>query len=185
MSDNYGHQRKAESLDFATALATGDDLGAVIRSHLYLERELNHFNEARVDPAVLKVFKPRYNQKVRLAVALGLSEHFAAPLLYIGDIQNTFAHELQPQLTLEQTKRLYAILGQQLKDAASQSFERIKANSSDEHFPSSFSSLSPRDQLSVIMVPLWTHLVTEVHFTLHKYETTTPVRDSSFKPERP
>jgi hypothetical protein len=167
---DYGRQRRAEVQAFAEALTLGDDLGAVIRAHLYLERELNHFNEALVDPAVLRVFKPRYNQKVRLAVALGLPEHFAGPLSCIGDIRNTFAHELHPSLTEAQMKRFYESLNEDLKADAQQSFELLRESKLGAHVLRSISDLSPRDQLALYMVQLWTKLVTAVHFSLRQRE---------------
>lgn len=166
MHEEYKQQRKAEVASWAEAVASGDDLGAVIRSHLYLERELNHFNEACVDPAVLKVFKPRYHQKIRLAIALGLPKHFEAPLACIGDIRNTFAHELHPKLTEAQANRLFEALSDELKVEAQKALRTMVDSALGPHIQQSFSDLSPRDKFSVCMMPLWTNLVTCVYKVL-------------------
>ena len=163
---DYVRQRREEVQAFADSLALGDDLGAVIRAHLYLERELNYFIEAVVDPAVLKVLKPRYHQKVRLAVALGLPERFAGSLSCIGEIRNTFAHELHPVLTQAQVNRFFDALGEDLQSKAQQSFISIRATRPGADVVRSIFDIAPRDQFSIYMVQLWTALVTAVFFLI-------------------
>ena len=70
----------SEQESFITALARGDELGAVIRAQIYIEHELIGFIRSRLAaPDSLTDADLSYARLVRLALALGLSSEFAKP----------------------------------------------------------------------------------------------------------
>ena len=90
----------SEQESFITALARGDELGAVIRAQIYIEHELIGFIRSRLAaPDSLTDADLSYARLVRLALALGLSSEFAKPLQAFARIRNHFAHRLDTELT--------------------------------------------------------------------------------------
>jgi hypothetical protein len=91
---------------FFASLRGEDQLGAVVRAHIHIEARLNQLLEA-LTPHPKHLPNLRDEQRLRLAVALGLNENILAPLKILGDIRNTFGHRLDVTLTSEMVDRLF------------------------------------------------------------------------------
>ncbi|SRR6266568_62394 len=83
---------------FLRALFAQDELGAVVRAHILIEGQVNRIVEhLLVDPKSLPHL--RFEQTVRLMVALGASEELSEPLIELGRIRNAFGHRADTRLT--------------------------------------------------------------------------------------
>ena len=91
---------------FFDSLRGEDQLGAVVRAHIHIEARLNQVLEA-LTPHPKHLPNLRYEQRLRLAVALGLSESFLSPLKILGDIRNAFGHRLDVTLAPDMVDRLF------------------------------------------------------------------------------
>lgn len=83
---------------FLKALQGEDALGAVVRAHIHLEARLQLVLEA-LTPYPTHLPNLRYEQRVKLAVALGLDERILPALTKLGHIRNAFGHRLDVALT--------------------------------------------------------------------------------------
>src|SRR5215213_3591554 len=68
------------------ALCRSDELGAVIRAHLFVEHEVNEFIGARMPAGAFEALDLEYSAKVKLALALGLDRSFKGPLNSLGNM---------------------------------------------------------------------------------------------------
>lgn len=94
---------KILSTPFIKDLTHEDELGAVVRAHLHIEASLNKILEEITEkPDLLP--RLRFEQKIKLAAALGLREDLILPLKILGDIRNKFSHRLDAKLTKEMMK---------------------------------------------------------------------------------
>jgi len=92
---------------FFNSIRGEDQLGAVVRAHIHIEARLSQLLEALTpDPKHLPNL--RYEQRLRLAVALGLSASILAPLKILGEIRNAFGHRLDVTLTTNMVDQLFA-----------------------------------------------------------------------------
>lgn len=139
----------------AKALAAEDELGVVIRAHLFLERELNTFIGARVPVQVLDVLKLTYSRKVDVSITLGLPSFYAPPLHWVGKKRNLFAHHIETTLTTEDAKAFHRAL---THSAPSTSFTILEYAPLVLH-GKSFAELSPREQFSTGIVFLWGNML--------------------------
>lgn len=82
-----------------SVLLNEDDLGKVVRIHIYIEDLINTYvNKAIDSPIYLKKLNLDYSGQVNLALCLGLSDALQKPLNAIGKIRNDFAHRLNQKL---------------------------------------------------------------------------------------
>ncbi len=85
--------------DFMHALFAEDELGAVIRAHIMIEAQVNDIVDSLAfDPKALP--RLRFEQNVRLMVALGASHELLEPLIELGRIRNAFSHRIDTNLTI-------------------------------------------------------------------------------------
>ena len=91
---------------FFQALLGEDPLGAVVRAHIHVEARVN-LVLAALTPHPRHLPNLRYEQRARMAVALGLHEEILQPLKVLGDIRNEFAHSLDVTLTDAMVERLW------------------------------------------------------------------------------
>ena len=97
---------------FFDALRGEDSLGAVVRAHIHLEARLQLVLDA-LTPHPNQLPTLRYEQRVKLAVALGLDERMLPALTKLGDIRNAFGHRLDVELTDAMVDDLFAVLGKE------------------------------------------------------------------------
>jgi hypothetical protein len=91
---------------FFDAIRGEDQLGAVVRAHIHIEARLNQVVEA-LTPHPDELPSLRYEQRAKLAVALGLDGRILNPLLELGRIRNAFAHRLDVKLTDSMVAKLF------------------------------------------------------------------------------
>jgi hypothetical protein len=138
--------------NFLSALLAEDELGVVIRAHIYIEASLNEFNEACI-PVPQHIPNLRFQQRIDLACALGLKPEYGPALKVLGHMRNAFAHKLNTKLTRESVEKLYCALSKTAKEAVEQSFRKTKSQLLAEKGPD-FQNLEPKDQFVLIAVSL-------------------------------
>jgi hypothetical protein len=98
-------KRAQQSFDdrFSDALVGDDELAAVLRSHLIIERALKSFVEEMLpNPKGLSIGSLknlRYEQIVDLALAFGILPWVDSPLRRLGRIRNKLSHDINFRLT--------------------------------------------------------------------------------------
>jgi hypothetical protein len=101
---------KFATLDaFHNALLAEDPLGAVVRAHIHIEERLNLVLKA-LTPHPKHLPSLRYEQRVKLAGALGLNDSILPALSKLGDIRNAFGHRLDVTLTDAMVDELFSLL---------------------------------------------------------------------------
>jgi hypothetical protein len=150
----------AEQDQFFKVVRGEDELGVVVRSHIYVESALVYLlKQLVVDGAYLEKLNLDYAQRVNLAVALGLKPEHAPPLLALGTIRNAFAHRLNTKLTKDRVDNLYKQFSSADKEILHAIFKRISSNG-QLHGVSSLRSLPPKDQFALLAVALRAWLLT-------------------------
>jgi hypothetical protein len=141
-------------------LGNEDDLGVVIRAHIYIEHELTEFIQARLsDPSILKPLHPTYEDKVLLAVGLGLSQDYQAALANIGKLRNGFAHELRGSLGQQEANNLRRAMAVEALDIARRSYAATREKLASNR-PKKLEQQEPRDEIALYLVVLWSALAT-------------------------
>jgi hypothetical protein len=138
-------------------VAGEDDLGVVLRSHLWVEYELGEFITASlVNPKALRQSMD-YADKVRLALALGLERSLERPLNTIGTIRNRFAHKLGEKIAKSDVDSLYKSFPTTMKDAVQKGRQDTKKILGPMH-PSINETSVPRVQYALCAISLWAAL---------------------------
>ncbi len=90
------------------ALDCEDDLGKVVRSHVIIENIIVMFIESRLkNKTYLKKMGLTFEQKTNLALALGLDKNWSQPLSCLGNIRNSFAHNLRGEINKSDANNFY------------------------------------------------------------------------------
>ncbi len=143
-----------EQDNFLTAVRGEDELGAVIRSHIYVESALVFLLEHLVvDRKYLEKLDLDYSQRIDLAIALGLKAEHAPPLRALGTIRNAFAHRLNAKLTKDRVDALYKQFSASDKEILHAAFKRTSSQVPIEG-AKSLRSLSEKDQFALMAVAL-------------------------------
>ena len=88
------------------ALMGEDELGIVLRAHFHVEAAVDRLTKAMLrHPRHLP--KLRYEQKAKLACAIGLDESIFPPLKELGDLRNSFGHQVGAKLTVGGVRKLF------------------------------------------------------------------------------
>lgn len=144
---------------FVEAITTEDELGSVIRSHIYIEHELSEFIRASCPNSdALKGFE--YSEKIRIAIALGLDSKWKPALELIGAIRNRFAHRLDYQITPQDAaafSKSFTDFAQADIVAGYQDMREISASP----FPKDFGANTPRIRVMHCMIYLRAGLIVE------------------------
>jgi hypothetical protein len=129
---NFRVEEKVRAL--GAALVGDDDLGKIVRGHIYIEHELQDLIFfAAPNPNELERFdKIEYSEKVQLALVLGMNPLLKPALAAVGNLRNKFSHQLDMKLGIDQANNLVASLPplskrkfqKLLKEALSQMPER-------------------------------------------------------------
>ena len=110
---------------FVAALMGQDELGIVVRAHIYIEARLIELLEHMVvDRKHLNQMDLDYAQRVHLTIALGLKPQHAPPLLALGTLRNTFAHRPEAKLTKDRVDNLYKAFSSEDKKIVQAAFTR-------------------------------------------------------------
>jgi hypothetical protein len=138
--------------DFLASLFGEDELGVVVRAHIHIEAQLNELLRHLVpEPSFLP--RLRFEQRVNLAVALGLFEAALGPLKKLGDIRNAFGHKLKVSLTREMVDDLWSTFTPEHKAIVLGAHEAARKALPDKRLPD-FDQLGPRDKFISIAVSL-------------------------------
>jgi|GEM_PF-1420382 hypothetical protein len=104
-----------------------DDLGVVIRTHIIVEKYLNHLIDSLVsNQKYIREMHLDYLSTVRLAIALGLDDRFEKVLKCLGSLRNGFAHNLRPEISKEDVNNLYKALSAEEKKILNQSVDSTR-----------------------------------------------------------
>lgn len=117
--------QSATDQEFFDALRGEDELGAVIRAHIHIEARLQQVLEA-LTPVPEQLPKLRYEQRVKMAAALGLNENAVRPLKKLGEIRNQFGHRLDVTLTAGMVNDLFESLAEEDKAVIRAGYESTK-----------------------------------------------------------
>lgn len=140
---------------FIKALLAEDELGCVIRSHLYIEAQIDRYLDlAVVDPKYLKDLDLSYAKKVDLLCCLGFDAQFRGALKRLGKLRNDFAHDLSSCLTQKVVNDLYNVLPEFGQKAVVISIELLHQHFGDSGQPPKYRTLLPKSQFVLIVLNL-------------------------------
>jgi hypothetical protein len=141
--------------EFITALLAEDEVGSVIRSHLYVETQLSKYLELTVfEPKFLDELDLSYAKKINLACCLGFDPKFSGALKRIGKLRNDFAHDLSSSLSKKVVADLFNALPEFGQQAVHISVGMLHQMCSVVSQPSKYEQLSPKMQFVLIALNL-------------------------------
>jgi len=130
--------------DLYEATKGEDDLGVVIRSHIIIENGLNSFIERLMyDKKEFRKINLEFDKKVKLAVSLGLTDRFKAPLCSLGKLRNQFAHTIRSEISAQDANNLYKSFSAEDKKVLHDSLVRTRKEL-PEHRVDEYKNLAPR-----------------------------------------
>jgi hypothetical protein len=149
--------------ELSKALLEEDELGVVLRSHLYIEHKLDELLSIMVPfPSFYEEMNLNYANKVKLACAMGLDPDFKPMLLALGTIRNKFSHNLNKKIDDEMVRNLHSVAHKNLRDSLP---EFVNQSLSESEAISSFNEAHPRDQFTSLIATLWIVLCGAVNET--------------------
>jgi len=94
-------ERLAEGGRFLTSILSEDDLGAIIRAHIFIEAKLLRLIEKGLaKPGAVKLTRVPFEVKVGLAIAVGsVPESLRSALLHVNALRNRLAHDIHKPVT--------------------------------------------------------------------------------------
>lgn len=142
---------------FFEMLEREDDLGLVIRAHIFIEHELREFILAAAPkPQELKFLDHAYSRTLQIALALGLDPDLKAGLLALGAIRNKFAHQLNTKLTSEESRGLYSKFPPKIKTDMRQAYAATILKWPNTGRPKDMLKTTPKDLIAMCMLMLHT-----------------------------
>lgn len=139
-----------------------DELGVVVRSQIYVENELvNLLNHLIPSPEHLDKVRLGYNQRIHLALAMGLDPSFGPPLKALGKLRNDYAHQLGSHLTKDRTDAFYGTFDADFRQIISGSFARTREVAGPESV-GDWNSLEPKDKFILYVIVLYHGLTTSI-----------------------
>lgn len=136
---------------FHDALMGEDELGVVLRAHFYIEAELEALINALL-PFPEELPRLRYEQKLKLVCALGLDRTAFRPLKELGDLRNSFGHQIGSKLTEGMVKKLFDSFPPEDQALIHIGYDKSRAQLGDGLPP--METLEPKDRFIVIAVTL-------------------------------
>jgi hypothetical protein len=100
---------RPEDKEIAAQIVAGDDLSAIVKSHLYLESFIAEAIEGYVSfPQYLRLERMTFIQKARLAASLGIIEpRFYDPIVKLNALRNRVVHDLHTTLEDAEIQALF------------------------------------------------------------------------------
>lgn len=158
-----------------SALEGEDDLGVVLRAHIYIEHELKEYIlELAPKPEHIKFLDYEYNGVVALALALGLSPELKPALSSIGGLRNRFAHKLDMTLTKQEANSVYNSLSAEAKSNVHQGYASMLKMPQYADWPKSIKHLLPKRLFGMCVAIVRTAILLQ---TLKAYARTLGVED--------
>ena len=141
--------------EFIKALLAEDEVGCVIRSHLYVEAQIDSFLElVVVDSKFLDNLDLSYTKKIELACCLGFDAQFRGALKRIGKLRNDFAHDLSSTLTQQVVSDLFNAMPEFGRQAVHISVGLLHELCKVSNQPSRYDQLPPKMQFVLIALNL-------------------------------
>jgi len=144
--------------EFLEALFGEDDLGVVARTHIYIESAVNALLDLLI-PISSELPRLRYEQKLKLCCAMGMDKTLYLPLKELGDLRNSFGHNIDTKLTSGACSMLLATLSADDRGSIAKSY-KVTRSATEEELPSSFDGLDIKSQL--IGFAIWLNATLEV-----------------------
>ncbi|WGD28707.1 hypothetical protein AncyloWKF20_12930 [Ancylobacter sp. WKF20] len=134
------------------ALLHDEELIIILRSHLYIENELNkiiylfmgHLN-------ILDIINLNYSKKIDLAIRFGLNKDYRKRLITLGRLRNKFAHNIKASLEEKDAIDFIKSIGQDKSDMIN-SYHVAKKNSGNE---SNFDDEPPSQKIIMCILHTW------------------------------
>lgn len=145
--------------DWQEALLSEDDIGKVVRTHLYMESLVNEFLSEFVPCAShLEPMRLDYFGKVQLALAIGLPDGLKGILLKIGNLRNAFAHRPRQLLDKNNMKNFFDSFSPEQKTVM------LKRTQGMSWVPSGrqWRDISPADQFLVMAISAYYMVKVEI-----------------------
>lgn len=140
---------------FHVALLGEDELGVVVRAHIYVEHELTAFIRARMSPPeAVDALKLDFDGRVKLAIALGLPADFKPALRFLGSLRNRFAHQLDTAIAKQDADNFRNALGAD-KVIAVDAYRATQAKFRSNDMAVPISDRDPRDRVVLYLITLW------------------------------
>lgn len=136
-------QRKL-SQEFIDALFGEDDLGVVVRAHIHIESAVNALLDILI-PIPSELPRLRYEQKLKLCCAMGMDKTLFPPLKELGDLRNSFGHNICTKLTNGACAKLLERVSKDDLESIAKSYRVTRENKNE--LPESFDELDPKSQL--------------------------------------
>jgi hypothetical protein len=156
-------QKKSEAptpAEFVKFLMTEDELGSVVRAHLYIEFYMDRLIDASIpNPAALPAMRLDYFGRVKLLGVLGVGDRLTKPLQNLGELRNKFAHQLNFRLTTERMRALYETFDANAKQIVHLAYDDMRKLSSKNH-PKKMWALAPKDIFSLLAPAIRAALLT-------------------------
>jgi hypothetical protein len=179
ITDDLIDGAKERDQAFYLALQGDDDLGLVVRAHIHIEHELREFvKAAAISPDQVRFSQTDYEGTVRLALILGLSTEFKAPLTALGGLRNKFSHRLDMKIGDQEANGIYDSLGPAGKSVVQHSYASVRRDAADGRHPANFKDLPPKDRLMVSLVSLRGGIRIELLRALGKFDEAAALKDS-------
>jgi hypothetical protein len=144
--------------EFLDALFGEDDLGVVVRTHIYIESGVNSILEQLI-PFPEELPRLRYEQKLKLCCAMGLDKSLLSPLKELGNLRNSFGHDINTRLSTASVSKLLSAVSTDDLDTIIKSYTSTLADTG-EALPVSFHDLDPKSQL--IGFAIWLNATLDV-----------------------
>jgi hypothetical protein len=141
---------------FYNSLRGEDPLGAVVRAHIHIEARVYQVLMALTPYPSHLPKNLRYEQRVRLAVALGLNEKILEPLKVLGFIRNDFSHRVDVILSDAMVDRLWEAFSVEDQKSILASYAAMQLGLTG--LPD-FKKLDPRDRFVPMAVALDNYLI--------------------------
>jgi hypothetical protein len=152
---------------FFQELLGEDALGVVIRAAARIDYHLIKFiDEAAVHQNALgRAADWTYDQRIKIAVALGLDPRFASPLRAFGRIRNKFAHTIGYQLDDDAVRGVYEAFHATDKQIIQSIYAKLRASFPER--PGRMDDLAAQEKVTLYAVALRKIIVS---FRMHLIE---------------
>ena len=138
---------------FLTDLQGEDELGAVVRAHLFVEHYVDQVIELMVAyPKELKPLKLDFDGKLTLITALGVKPEIRKPLSVLGGMRNKFAHRPNYKLNKSEVNNLYKSLGKDDQALVHKVYSNMSASNPEFHDLPKFKELDPKGQFILLAI---------------------------------
>jgi hypothetical protein len=146
---------KEKDKQFIADLQGEDELGTVIRTHLYVEHYVNQIIDIVVPhPENLKSINLDFQGKVNLLVALGVDSNIKKPLIVLGKLRNKFAHQPDYKITKLETRDLYQNLSGKDKELLHNCYKTLSDIYPENRLAPKFKDLSPRENFTLLAIAI-------------------------------